>query len=51
MTWMDLEGIMLNKREEKDRYLIISLICGLRKEQTDELNKAQTSQQLHYKTS
>ena len=30
-TWMDLEGIMLNEisQTEKDKYCIISLICGL----------------------
>ena len=31
MTWMELETIMLNKRNksEKDKYHIISLICGI----------------------
>ena len=30
-TWMDLEGIMLNEisQTEKDKYHMISLICGL----------------------
>ena len=30
-TWMDLEGIMLSEisKTEKDRYHIISLICGI----------------------
>ena len=30
-TWMDLEGIMLNEisQIEKDKYCIISLICGV----------------------
>ena len=30
-TWMDLEGIMLCKisQTEKDKYCMISLICGL----------------------
>ena len=30
-TWMDLEGIMLNEisETEKDKYCMISLICGL----------------------
>ena len=29
-TWMDLEGIMLSKisQTEKDKYCMISLICG-----------------------
>ena len=30
-TWMDLKGIMLNEisRTEKDKYCMISLICGI----------------------
>ena len=30
-TWMDLEGIMLSEisQAEKDKYYIISLICGI----------------------
>ena len=30
-TWMDLEGIMLNKisQTEKDKYHMISFICGI----------------------
>ena len=30
-TWMDLEGIMLSEisQTEKDKYCMISLICGL----------------------
>ena len=30
-TWMDLEGIMLSEisRTEKDKYCMVSLICGL----------------------
>ena len=30
-TWMDLEGIMLSEisQTEKDKYCIISLICGI----------------------
>ena len=30
-TWMDLEGIMLSEisQMEKDKYCMISLICGL----------------------
>ena len=32
-TWMDLEGIMLNEisQTEKDKYCMISLICGIKK--------------------
>ena len=31
MTWMELEGIMLSKisQSEKDKYHMISLICGI----------------------
>ena len=30
-TWMDLEGIMLSEinQKEKDKYCIMSLICGI----------------------
>ena len=30
-TWMDLEGIILSKisQTEKDKYCMISLICGI----------------------
>ena len=30
-TWMDLQGIMLSEinQTEKDKYCIISLICGI----------------------
>ena len=30
-TWMDLEGIMLSEisQTEKDKYCIISIICGI----------------------
>ena len=30
-TWMDFEGIMLNKisQTEKDKYCMVSLICGI----------------------
>ena len=30
-TWMDLEGIMLSEisQTEKDKYCMISLICGI----------------------
>ena len=32
MTWMDLECIMLSEinQLEKDKYLVISLICGIK---------------------
>ena len=31
MTWMDLEGIRLSEisQREKDKYCMISLICGI----------------------
>ena len=34
-TWMNLEGIMLNEisQTEKDKYCMISLICGILKKQ------------------
>ena len=33
-TWMDLEGIMLNEisQKEKDKHCMISLMCGIKKE-------------------
>jgi len=35
-TWMDLEGIMLNK-SDKGKYSMISIICGIQK--TVQMNK------------
>ena len=36
-TWMDLEGIMLSEISQmvKDKYCMISLICGILKSTTD----------------
>ena len=36
-TWMDLEGIMLSEisQTEKDKYCMISLICGIQKNTTN----------------
>ena len=36
-TWMDLEIIMLSKVTVKDKYHMISLICGLYKKNTNKL--------------
>ena len=38
-TWMDLEMIILSKanQTEKDKYHMISLICGIQKHDTNEL--------------
>ena len=38
-TWMDLEIIILNEvsQTEKDKYRMISLICGILKKKTNEL--------------
>ena len=38
-TWMDLEIIILSEESqtEKDKYLMISLICGILKNDTNEL--------------
>ena len=38
-TWMDLEIIILSElsQTEKDKYHIISLICGIKKSDTNEL--------------
>ena len=41
-TWMDLEGIILTEisQTEKEKYCMISLICGIQKiQQTSEYNK------------
>lgn len=27
--WMDLKGIMLSKMSDKDKYHVMSLICGI----------------------
>ena len=38
-TWMDLEGIILSEvsQTEKDKYHMISLICGIKKNGTNAL--------------
>ena len=38
-TWMDMEIIILNEvsQTEKDKYRMISLICGILKKKTNEL--------------
>ena len=38
-TWMDLESIILSEisQTEKDKYHMISLTCGILKNDTDEL--------------
>ena len=38
-TWMDLEIIILSEvsQTEKDKYCMISLICGIQKDDTNEL--------------
>ena len=38
MRWMDLEGIMLSEisQTERDKYRMISLICGIEKTTTTE---------------
>ena len=37
VTWIDLEGIMLSEinQTEKDKYSLISLICGTEKNRTN----------------
>ena len=37
-TWIELEGIMLSEisQTEKDKYLMISFICGISKNKTNE---------------
>ena len=47
-TWMDLENIILSEvsQTEKDRYYIISLICGIQKNNTNEsIYKTETDSQ------
>ena len=48
-TWMDLEIIILSKvsQTEKDKYCMISLICGISKiQQTGEYNKKEADSQI-----
>ena len=48
-TWMDLEGIMLSEinQIEKDKYCMVSLICGILKiQQTSEYNKKEADSQI-----
>ena len=41
-TWMDLEGIMLSEISQRDKYCMISLVCGIYK--TEQMNKQTESQ-------
>ena len=44
-TWMDLEMIILSK-SDRDKYYMISLICGISKDDTNELiYKSETDSQ------
>ena len=49
-TWMDLESVIQSEvisQKEKNKYHTISLICGLQKNDTDELNcKAEIETQM-----
>ena len=46
-TWMDVEGIMLSEvsQREKDKYHIISLICGI--ENRTQMNMSAKQKQTH----
>ena len=50
-TWVDLEIVMLSKvsQTDKDKYLVISLICGTLKKKTNELNIKQKQTYRHRK--
>ena len=50
-TWVDLEIVMLSKvsQTDKDKYLVISLICGTLKKNTNELNIKQKQTYRHRK--
>lgn len=41
MTWMDLECIMLSEinQLEKDKYFVISLICGIKNKTETQRNR------------
>ena len=48
-TWIDLEGIMLSEisQTERDKYCMISPICGIQKtQQTNEYNKKESESQI-----
>ena len=40
-TWMDLESVTLNevRQSEKENYHMTSLICGIKRNDTNELTK------------
>ena len=45
-TWMELEVIILSEVSQKDKYRIISLICGILKRDTNErIYKTKTDSQ------
>ena len=49
-TWMDLEDITQSEisQTEKDKYCMISLVCGIQKlQQTSEYNKKETDSQIY----
>ena len=49
-TWIDLEGMMLSEisQIEKDKYCLISLICGsLKTKQMNKYNKTSSEIQIH----
>ena len=49
-TWMDLEGIMFSEMSVKDKYCMISLICGILKiQQTNEYNKKEADTEIESK--
>ena len=53
-TWIDLEGIMLREisHTEKDKYCMISLICGIKKiQQASEFNKKEKDLRYREQTS
>ena len=44
-TWMDLEDIMLSEhKSEKNKHCMISLICGILKEQTNRVIDTENKQ-------
>ena len=49
VTWIDLEHIKLSEmsQTEKDKYCMMSLICGIQKiQQTSEWNKKEADSQI-----
>ena len=45
-TWMELEGITLSEINQRKKYCMILLICGLKKKKHSKYNKKEANSQM-----